>query len=128
MRVEILEPTPPPRLIELIQALNLRIDRWLISESIGGVASLPPNTTPLLVPSKTAKAFAQGRWPTRKVVLHDWPTCSLTLPPISASHKSLVIVPSSPLPASLHMIRTLADRLWRHEPSLRIAIAGTMRR
>ncbi|MBB4366818.1 GT2 family glycosyltransferase [Bradyrhizobium sp. CIR18] len=124
-RIEILDPNPSPRLIEWIGGLNLPVDRWLISESIGEIASLPPHTTPLLVPSKSAKAFAQERWPNREIVLHNWPTGSLTLPPISASHKSLVIVPATPSPASLRMIRTLADRLWRREPSLPIVIAGT---
>ncbi|WP_244429408.1 MULTISPECIES: glycosyltransferase [Bradyrhizobium] len=124
-RVEILEPNPLPRLIELIRCLDLPIDRWLISESVGEIASLPSGTTPLLVPSKAAKAYAQNRWPDRKIVLHDWPICSLTLPPISPNDRSLVIVPSTPTPASLRIIQTLADRLWRREPSLPIVIAGT---
>lgn len=124
-RVEILEPNPPPRLIELIWGLDLPVDRWLISESMGEIASLPSETTRLLVPSKAAKAFAQKRWPNRKIVLQEWPTCSLTLPPVSVSHKSLVIVLSAPSPASLRIIRSLADRLWRHEPSLPIIITGT---
>ncbi|QHO78848.1 glycosyl transferase [Bradyrhizobium sp. CCBAU 051011] len=124
-RVEILEPNPPPRLIELIRNLNLPIDRWLISESVDEIASPPADTIPLLVPSKAARAYAEARWPSRKIVLHDWPTCSLALPPISASDRSLVIVPSTPSPASLRMIQTLADRLWRCDPSLPIVVAGT---
>ncbi|TYO62080.1 glycosyltransferase [Bradyrhizobium hipponense] len=124
-RIEILDPNPSPLLIDLIGGLDLPVDRWLISESIGELAILPSGTTPLLVPSKAAKAYAQNRWPNRKIVLHDWPIGSLTLPPISASHKSLIIVSSTPSPASLRAIRTLADRLWRHEPSLSIVIAGT---
>ncbi|MBB4259958.1 glycosyltransferase family 2 protein [Bradyrhizobium sp. CIR3A] len=125
MRVEILEPNPPSQLIELIRCLDVPIDRWLISDSIGEIASVPSDTTPLFVPSKTAKAYAQSRWPDRMIVLRDWPTCSLTLPPISGNDKSLAIVPSTPTPASLQMIQTLADRLWRREPSLPIVIAGT---
>ncbi|RTE88087.1 glycosyltransferase family 2 protein [Bradyrhizobium sp. LVM 105] len=124
MRVEILEPNLPSRLIELIRCLDVPIDRWLISESIGEIASVPSDTAPLLVPSKTAKAYAQSRWPDRMIVLHDWPTCSLTLPPISANDKSLAIVPSTPTLACLQMIQTLADRLWRRKPSLPIVIAG----
>ncbi|MCP3476622.1 glycosyltransferase [Bradyrhizobium sp. CCGUVB1N3] len=123
-RVELLEPTPPPRLIELIRGLNLPVHRWLISDSMSEIASLPSETTLLLVPSKAAKAFAQKRWPNRKTVLHDWATCSLTLPPLSASGNSLVIVPSMPSPVSLRTIRTLADRLRRRAPWLPIVIAG----
>ncbi|MBR1031989.1 glycosyltransferase family 2 protein [Bradyrhizobium liaoningense] len=124
MRIEILEPNPPPRLIELIRCLDVPIDRWLVSESIGEIGSLPSCTTPLFVPSKMAEAYAQSRWPDRKIVLHDWPTCFLTLPPISANDKSLVIVPSTPTLASMRMINTLADCLWGREPSLPIVIAG----
>ena len=124
-RVEVIEPNPSPQLIELMHQLNLPIDLWLTTGDIGEAASSLPDETPLLVPNKAAEAFARTRWPKRKIVLHDWPIHSLTLPPISASRKSLVIVPSAPSPASLRVMRRLADRLLRRDPSQSIVIAGT---
>ena len=123
-RVEIMEPAPSPPLIELIQALNVPICRWLISESIGGATSASLDKTPLLVPGKAARAFAEARWPNSKILLHDWATRSLALPPISPAGKSLVVVPSAPSPTSLRIVRTLAERLWLLKPSLSIVIAG----
>jgi GT2 family glycosyltransferase len=123
-RVEVIDPNPLPRLIELMQELNLPINLWLMTGGIGEAASSLPDKTPLLVPNKAAKAFAQARWPKRKIVLHDWPSRSLTLPPISASSKSLVIVPSAPSPESLRVMRRLADCLQRRDPSQSIVIAG----
>jgi GT2 family glycosyltransferase len=124
-RVEVIEPNPSPQLIELMQELHLPVDLWLTTGSIGEAASSLPDGTPLLVPNQAAKAFAEARWPKRKIVLHDWPSHSLTLPPISALRKSLVIVPSAPSPASLQVMRRLADRLLRRDPSQSIVIAGT---
>jgi GT2 family glycosyltransferase len=123
-RVEVIDPNPSLQLIELMQQLNLPISLWLMTGGIGEAASSLPDKTPLLVPNKAAKAFARARWPKRKIVLHDWPSHSLTLPPISASRKSLVIVPSAPSPASLRVMRRLADCLLRRDPSQPIVIAG----
>jgi GT2 family glycosyltransferase len=123
--VEVIEPNPSPQLIELMQALNLPINLWLTTGGIGEAALSLRDKTPLLVPNKAAKAFAQARWPKRKIVLHDWPRRSLTLPPILASSKSLVIVPSAPSPASLRVMRRLADCLQRRDPFRSIVIAGT---
>ncbi|WP_454618248.1 glycosyltransferase [Bradyrhizobium cenepequi] len=124
-RVEIVDPNPMPHLIDLMRKLNLPLNFWLIKASLGEAAVSLPDETPLLVPSKAAKAFAQARWPKRNVILRDWPTRSLNLPPLSGSHKSLVIVPSAPSPASLRTMRRLADCLQRQEPSRSIVIAGT---
>jgi GT2 family glycosyltransferase len=123
-RVEFIEPNPSPQLIKLMQELNLPIDLWLTTGGIGEADSSLLDKTPLLVPNKAAKAFAQARWPERKIALHDWPSRSLTLPPISTSRKSLVIVPSAPSPASLRVMRRLADCLLRRYPSQPIVIAG----
>ena len=84
-RVEIVEPNPLPRLIELIRKLGLPINPWLTAGGLGEAVTSLPDETPLLVPSKTAKAFAEARWPNRKVVLQDWPTHPLTLAPISGA-------------------------------------------
>ena len=83
-----------------------------------------PDETPLLVPSKTAKAFAQARWPNRKIVLQDWPTHPLTLPPISGLKEIACRRSVAPSPASLRVMRRLADRLLRQDPSKPIVIAG----
>ncbi|WP_245474558.1 hypothetical protein [Bradyrhizobium sp. Leo121] len=124
-RVDIVEPNPLPELIDLMRALNLPLNFWLVRGNLGEAAVSLPGGTPLLVPSKAAKAFAQARWPKRNIVLQDWPTPSLDLPPFSGSRKSLVIVPSAPSPVSLRIMRSLADCLQRREPSRSIVIAGT---
>ncbi|WP_244443020.1 glycosyltransferase [Bradyrhizobium sp. Ai1a-2] len=124
-RVEIVEPNPFPELIDLMRTLNLRLDFWLVRGGIGEADVSLPEEIPLLVPNKAAQAFAQARWPKRNIVLQDWPTRSLNLPPLSGPNKSLVIVPSAPSPASLRVMRRLADHLQRHEPSRSIVIAGT---
>jgi GT2 family glycosyltransferase len=123
-RVEVVDPNPLPRLIELMRQLNLPINLWLVRGYLGEVASSLPDETPLLVPTKAAKDFAKARWPKRKIVLNEWSPHSLTLPPISGSSKSLAIVPSAPSPASLRVIRRLADCLQRREPSRAIVVAG----
>jgi GT2 family glycosyltransferase len=123
-RVEVIDPNPLPRLIELMQNLNLPINLWLTTGGVGEPISSLSDKTPLLVPNKAAKAFARARWPKRKIVLHDWPSRSLTLPPISASNKSLIIVPSAPSPASFRVMRRLAVCLQRRDPSQSIVIAG----
>ncbi len=122
-RVEIVDPDPLPRLIELVEKLGLPINPWLTSGRLGEAVTSLPGETPLLVPSKTAKAFAETRWPNRKVVLGGWPTHHLTLAPISGAAKSLGVVPSAASPASFRLMRRLADRLRGQEPS-HIIIAG----
>ncbi|MCA1453662.1 glycosyltransferase [Bradyrhizobium sp. BRP22] len=124
-RVEIVEPNPLPRLIDLMRKLDLPLNFWLVKGNLGEAAVSLPDDVPLLVPSKAAKAFAQTRWPRRNIVLQDWPTRSLNLPPLSGSRKSFAIVPSVPSPASLRVMRRLADRLQRRAPSRSIVIAGT---
>ena len=116
-RVEIVDPDPLPRLIELVEKLGLPINPWLTSGRLGEAVTSLPGETPLLVPSKTAKAFAETRWPNRKVVLGGWPTHHLTLAPISGAAKSLGVVPSAASPASFRLMRRLADRLRGQEPS-----------
>ena len=123
-RVEIVDPNPLPQLIELIRKLGIPINPWLTTGGLGEAVTSLPDETPLLVPSKTAKAFAEARWPNRKVVLQDWPTHPLTLAPISGAAKSLAVVPSAPSPASFRLMRRLADRLRGQEPSRSIVIAG----
>ncbi|WP_456632996.1 glycosyltransferase family 2 protein [Bradyrhizobium sp. USDA 10063] len=124
-RVEVVEPNPLPQMIDLMRKLNLPLNFWLVKGSLGEAAVSLPDGTPLLVPTKAAKFFAQARWPKRNIVLQDWPTRSLNLPPPSGPRKSLVIVPSAPSPASLRVMRRLADHLQRREPSRSIVIAGT---
>ncbi|MBO4221547.1 glycosyltransferase [Bradyrhizobium neotropicale] len=124
-RVDIVEPNPLLELIDLMRALNLPLNFWLVRGNLGEAAVSLPGGTPLLVPSKAAKAFAQARWPKRNIVLQDWPTPSLDLPPVSGSRKSLVIVPSAPSPVSLRIMRSLADCLQRRKPSRSIVIVGT---
>jgi hypothetical protein len=121
-RAEIIEPNPLPQLVELIRKLGIPIHPWLIAGDLGeAIASLP---TPLLVPSKTAEAFARARWPGRKTTLQEWPTRPLTFAPIPAASKSLAVVPSAPSPAALRVMRRLADRLGQQHPSRSIVIAG----
>lgn len=123
--VEIIDPNPLPRLIELTQDFNLPINLWLATGDIAEATSSLPDKTPLLIPNKAAKAFAQARWPKREIVLHEWPVHSLELPPVSTASASLVIVPSAPSPASWRMMRRLAHCLQRRDPSRSIIIAGT---
>jgi GT2 family glycosyltransferase len=123
-RVEIVEPNPLPQLIELIRKLGLPINPWLTAGGLGEAVISLPDETPLLAPGKTAMAFAKARWPNRKIVLQDWPTRPLTLAPIRGARQSLAIVPSAPSPASFHLMRRLAERLRRREPSRSIVIAG----
>jgi hypothetical protein len=113
-----------PPLIELIRKLGIPINPWLTTGGIGEALTSLLDETPLLVPSQTAKAFAEGRWPNRKVVVQDWPTRPLALAPISGVSKSLAVVPSAPSPKSLRLMRSLADRLRRRDPSRSIVIAG----
>ncbi|MEO6381780.1 MAG: glycosyltransferase [Nitrobacter sp.] len=122
-RVEIVDPNPLPRLIELVEKLGLPINPWLTSGRLGEAVTSLSDKTPLLVPSKTAKAFAETRWPRRKVTLQNWPTRPLILAPISGAAKSLGVVPSAASPASFRLMRKLADRLRGREPSS-IIIAG----
>ncbi|WP_454630018.1 glycosyltransferase [Bradyrhizobium cenepequi] len=124
-RVEVIEPNPLPQLIDLMRELDISLNFWLVKESLGEAAVSLPDGTPLLVPTKAARAFAQARWPKRNIVLQDWPTRRLNLPPLSGSRKSLAIVPSAPSPASLRVTRRLADCLQRREPSRPIVVAGT---
>ncbi|ABE61911.1 glycosyl transferase, family 2 [Nitrobacter hamburgensis X14] len=123
-RVEIVEPNPLPRLIELIRKLGLPIHPWLTAGDLGEAVTSLPDETPLLAPGKTAKAFAEARWPNRKIVLQDWPTRPLTLTPIRGASQSLAIVPSAPSPASFRLMRRLAERLQQRGPSRSIVIAG----
>jgi GT2 family glycosyltransferase len=123
-RVEIMEPNPLPQLIELMRKLGLPINPWLTAGDLGKAVTSLPDETPFLASSKTAKAFAQARWPNRKIVLQDWPTRPLTLAPIRGASQSLAIVPSAPSPASFRLIRRLAERLRQREPSRSIIIAG----
>jgi GT2 family glycosyltransferase len=124
-RVEIIEPNPLPQLIDLMRRHDLPLNFWLVKGNIGEAAVSLPDGAPLLVPTKAAKAFAEARWPKRNIVLQDWPTRSFDLPPLSGPRKSLGIVPSAPSPASLQVMRRLADYLHRREPSRSIVIAGT---
>ncbi|MCA6107126.1 glycosyltransferase [Bradyrhizobium cenepequi] len=124
-RVEILEPNPLRRLIDLMQELNLPLNFWLVKGSLGEAAASLPDPTPLFVPTKAAKAFAEARWSKRNIVLQEWPTRSPDLPPPSGPRRSLIIVPSAPSPASLRVMRRLADCLRRRTPSRSIVIAGT---
>ncbi|MBN9004248.1 MAG: glycosyltransferase [Rhizobiales bacterium] len=123
-RVEIVEPDPLPQLVALMRKLDLPINPWLTAGGLGDTLTSLPDDTPLLVSSKTAKAFAETRWPDRKVVLQNWPTRSLQLPAISSASNTLAVVPSAPSPASLRLLRELADRLRRRKPSRSIVIAG----
>jgi O-antigen biosynthesis protein len=123
-RAEIVEPNPLPPLIELIRKLGIPINPWLTTGGLGEALTSLLDETPLLVPSQTAKAFAEGRWPNRKVVVQDWPTRPLALAPISGVSKSLAVVPSALSPKSLRLMRSLADRLRRRDPSRSIVIAG----
>jgi GT2 family glycosyltransferase len=123
-RVEIFEPNPLPQLVVLIRKLGVLIHPWLTAGGLGEVVTSLPDATPLLVPSKTAKAFAQARWPGREIILQDWPTPPLTFAPISGTSKSLAVVPSATSPAALRVMRRLADRLWQQYPSRSIIIAG----
>jgi GT2 family glycosyltransferase len=123
-RVELVEPNPSPQLIDLIRKLNLPLDFWLVKGTLGGAVASLSEGIPLLVPNKVAEAFARARWPKRSIVLQDWPTRVVELPPLSGSHKSLVVVPSAPSPASLRMMRRLADDLQRRGPSRSIVIVG----
>jgi O-antigen biosynthesis protein len=122
--VEIVEPNPLPQLVALIRKLGILIHPWLTAGGLGEAITSLPDATPLLVPSKTAKAFAQARWPGRNIILQDWPTRPLTLAPISGASKSLAVVPSAPSPAALRVIRTLADRLGQQYPYRSIVVAG----
>jgi GT2 family glycosyltransferase len=123
-RVEIIEPNPLPQLVELMRKLSLPINPWLTSGDLGEAVISLADETPLLAPSKTAKAFAEARWPNRKVVLQDWPTHPLTLAPIRRASRSLAVVPSAPSPASFRLIRTLAERLGQRASSRSIVVAG----
>jgi GT2 family glycosyltransferase len=123
-RVEIVEPNPLPQLIGLIQNVGISIHPWLTAGGLGEAITSLPNDTPLLVPSKTAKAFAHSRWPSRKIILQDWPTRRLTLAPISGANKSLAVVPSAPSPAALRVMKRLADRLGQQDSSRSIVIVG----
>ncbi len=123
-RVEIVEPNPLPQLVMLIRKLGILIHTWLTSDGLGEAVTSLPDATPLFVPSETARAFAQARWPGRKIILQDWPTRPLSLAPISGAGKSLAVVPSAPSPAALRVIRILADRLGQQYPSRSIVVAG----
>jgi GT2 family glycosyltransferase len=123
-RVEIVEPDPLPQLVALVRKLDLLINPWLTAGGLGETITSLPDDTPLLVPSRTAKAFAETRWPERKVILDNWPACLLPLPPVSDASRTLAVVPSAPSPASLRLLRGLADRLRRRKPSRSIVIAG----
>jgi O-antigen biosynthesis protein len=123
-RVEIVEPNPLPQLVSLIRKLGIPIHPWLIAGDLGEAVTSLPDATALLVPNKTAEAFAQARWPSRKIVRQDWPTRPLTLAPTSGTSKSLAIVPAVPSPAALRVMRRLADRLGQQYPSGSIVIAG----
>jgi O-antigen biosynthesis protein len=123
-RVEIVEPNPLPQLVMLIRKLGILIHPWLTAGGLGEAVTSLPDATPLLVPSTTAKAFAQARWPSRKIILQDWPTRPLTLEPISGASKSLAIVPSAPSPTALRVIRRLAARVGQQYPSRSIVVAG----
>jgi GT2 family glycosyltransferase len=124
VRVEIVEPNPLPQLVVLIRKLGIPIQPWLTTGDLGEAVTSLPDATPLIVPSKTAKAFAQARWPGRKIILQDWPTRPLLLASISGANKSLAVVPSAPSPAALRVMRRLADRLGQQDPSRSIVIAG----
>lgn len=123
-RVEIIEPNPPPRLIDLMRKLGLPIHPWLTAGTLSEAITSLPDETQLFVPSRTARAFAKARWPERKITLQDWPTRPLTLDPIHGVRQSLAIVPSAPSPASFRMIRRLADEVLRRAPSRSIVVAG----
>jgi hypothetical protein len=124
-RVEIVEPGPLPQLVELIRKLDLPIHPWLTAGTLSEAITSLPDETPLLAPGKTAKAFAQARWPDRKIVLQDWPTCPLALKPIrGAASQSLAVVPPAPSPASFRLMQRLADGLQQRAPSRPIVIAG----
>jgi len=124
VRVEIVDPNPLPQLVVLIRKLGILIHPWLTAGGLSEAITSLPDATPLLVPSKTAKAFAQARWPGRKIILEDWPTRPPTFTPISGAGKSLAVVPSAPSPVALRVMRRLADRLGQQRPPRSIVIAG----
>lgn len=123
-RVEIFEPNPLPRLIDLIRKLGLPIHPWLTSGTLSEAITSLPDDTRLFVPGRIAQAFARARWPERKIVLQDWPTCPMTLDPIHGARRSLAIVPSEPSAASFRLIQALANDLRRRAPSRSIVVAG----
>lgn len=123
-RVEILEPNPLPRLIDLIRQLGLPIHPWLTAGTLSEAITSLPDETPLFAPGRIAQAFAKAHWPERKIVLQDWPTRRLTLKPIQGARQSLAVMPSEPSPASFRMIQRLADGLRRRAPSRSVVVAG----
>ncbi len=118
-RVEIIESSPLPQLIDLIRNLGLPIRTWLTSRTLSETITSLPDENQLFVPGKNAQAFAKAHWPERKIVLQDWPTRPLTVKPIHGARLSLAIVPSEPSPASFLLIRRLVDDLRRS-----IVVAG----
>ncbi|WP_412772122.1 glycosyltransferase family 2 protein [Nitrobacter sp.] len=123
-RVEIVEPNPFPQLVGLLRKMGLSINPWLTAGDLGEAVISLADEAPLLAPGRMAKAFAKSRWPNRKVVLQDWPTRALTLPPVRGASRSLAILPSAPSPASFRLIRRLVERLRRRNPFRSIVIAG----
>jgi GT2 family glycosyltransferase len=123
-RVELVEPNPLPQLVALMRKRGLPVTPWVTAGGLGEAITSLPGDTPLFVPSATAKAFAETRWPARKIVLQNWPTRLLPLTPIAGANKTLAVVPSTPSPASLRLLHGLADRLWRSDPSRSIVVAG----
>ncbi len=123
-RVEILEPNPLPRLIDLIRQLGLPIHPWLTAGTLSEAITSLPDETPLFAPGRIAQAFAKAHWPERKIILQNWPIRPLPLEPVHGAKRSLAIVPSVPSPASLRMIRRLADGLRRCAPSRSVVVAG----
>ncbi len=123
-RVEIFEPSPLPRLIDLIRQLGLPVHPWLTAGTLSEAITSLPDETPLLAPGRIAQAFAKAHWPERKIVLQNWPIRPLTLKPVHGARRSLAIIPSAPSPASFRMMRRLADGLRRRAPSRSVIVAG----
>ncbi|MGY4403737.1 glycosyltransferase family 2 protein [Bradyrhizobium sp. USDA 3315] len=122
-RIEIMEWTLPPVLMKLMRELSSEVSFWVVRGNLG-VATSVSGDMQLLVPNEVAKAFAQAHWPKSKIVLDEWAPRFLSLPPISDSSKSLVIVPLTPSASSFCLMRSLADRLRRREPLISVIIAG----
>src|SRR5690606_20190710 len=87
-RVEVFEPSPLPRLIDLIRQLGLPVHPWLTTGTLSEAITSLPGEAPLFAPGRIAQAFAKVRWPGRKIILQNWPIRPPTLKPVHGARRS----------------------------------------
>jgi hypothetical protein len=121
-RLEIMDPTLSPALLEIAARLDLPIDLWITTDLC---LSHVDAAARLLAPTETAWAFTRAKLPGRDVLLRTWPAQRLFLAGFArGATKVLAVLPASPSARAWQTIAALAARFQHFKEPVQIVVAG----